>query len=444
MDFDAKERQQLSADALYRLVRSVLRQVPDQRSKTAEILLGDALMAGYAVFALKAPSLLAFDKQRCSDEANLKSLFGLQHVPCDTQMRTILDDIDPQQLRPAFTGVFRQLQRGNALEPFVFFQSHYLLALDGTSYFSSEQIHCSSCLQKKSRNGKVAYSHQMLGAALVHPDLKEVIPLCPEPIIKQDGDTKNDCERNASRRFLEHFRREHPKLPVIVVEDALSANAPHLADLHDHNIRFIIGIKPGSHACLFEQMRTAAETGQARVLTLEDADGTLHHYRWLEKASLNEANPEVLVTMLEYWQISPKGSKAPMRHFSWVTDLPVAADTAPLLVRGGRSRWHIENETFNTLKNQGYHFDHNFGHGDKNLSVVFALLMMLAFLVDQTMQLCDRLFQALWEKMGSKRRLWEHVRGIFQHFQLASMRQLYELLLIDYKATPPPRPANTS
>jgi hypothetical protein len=191
-------------------------------------------------------------------------------------------------------------------------------------------------------------------------------------------------------------------------------------------------------------MRTAAETGQARVLTLEDADGTLHHYRWLEKASLNEANPEVLVTMLEYWQISPKGSKAPMRHFSWVTDLPVAADTAPLLVRGGRSRWHIENETFNTLKNQGYHFDHNFGHGDKNLSVVFALLMMLAFLVDQTMQLCDRLFQALWEKMGSKRRLWEHVRGIFQHFQLASMRQLYELLLIDYKATPPPRPANTS
>lgn len=444
MDFDAKERQQLSADALYRLVRSVFRQVPDQRSEMAEIPLHDALMAGFAVFALKAPSLLAFDKQRCSDEVNLKSLFGLQHVPCDTQMRTILDDIDPQQLRPAFTDVFRQLQRGNALEPFVFFQSHYLLALDGTSYFSSEQVHCSSCLQKKSRNGKIAYSHQMLGAALVHPDLREVIPLCPEPIIKQDGDTKNDCERNASRRFLGHFRREHPKLPVIVVEDALSANAPHLADLRDHNMRFIIGIKPGSHACLFEQMRTAAETGQARVLTLEDADGTLHHYRWLEKASLNESNPEVLVTMLEYWQIPPKRSKAPMRHFSWVTDLPVAADTAPLLVRGGRSRWHIENETFNTLKNQGYHFDHNFGHGDKNLSVVFALLMMLAFLVDQTMQLCDRLFQALWEKMGSKRRLWERVRGIFQHFQLTSMRQLYELLLIDYKATPPARPADTS
>jgi hypothetical protein len=444
MDADAKERQHLSADALYHLVRSVFHEVPEQRTEAAEIPLQDALLAGYAVFALKMPSLLAFDKQRCDDEANLKSLFGLKHIPCDTQMRTILDDVDPQLLRPGFTSVFRQLQRGNALEPFVFFQGHYLMALDGTGYASSEKIHCPACLEKKSRNGKVCYSHQMLGAVLVHPDLKEVIPLCPEPIIKQDGDTKNDCERNATRRFLGHFRREHPKLPVIVVEDALSSNAPHLADLHDYNMRFIIGIKPGSHGFLFAQMRTAAETGQAKVLTLEDADGTLHHYRWLEKASLNESNPEVLVTMLEYWEVPLKGSKAPIRHFSWVSDLPVNEETAPILVRGGRARWHIENETFNTLKNQGYHFDHNFGHGAKNLSVVFALLMMLAFLVDQTMQLCDPLFQALWQKMGSKRRLWERVRGIFQHFHLTSMRQLYELLLIDYKATPPPRPADSS
>jgi hypothetical protein len=278
MDSDAKERQHLSADALFRLVRAVFRKVPDLRSAMAEIPLADCLMAGFAVFALKAESLLAFDKQRCSDEVNLKSIFGLKQVPCDTQMRTILDEVDPQQLRPAFTAVFRQLQRGNALEAFVFFQGHYLLALDGTSYFSSENIHCPSCLEKKSRNGKVAYSHQMLGAVLVHPDLREVIPLFPEPIIKQDGDTKNDCERNASRRCLTRFRQEHPKLPVIVVEDALSANAPHLADLHDHNMRFIIGIKPGSHGFLFEQMQTACETGQAHVLTLEDSAGTLHHY----------------------------------------------------------------------------------------------------------------------------------------------------------------------
>lgn len=438
MNAAAKEREHLSADALFRLVRSTFRAVPDSRSAAAEIPMGDALMAGFAVFALKAPSLLAFDDQRRNDEANLKSLFGIQHVPSDTQMRTILDNVDPPELRPAYTDVFRQLQRGKALEPLVFFLGHYLMALDGTSYFSSEKVHCPSCLEKKSRNGNVSYSHQMLGAALVHPDRKEVIPLCPEPIIKQDGDTKNDCERNASRRFFGHFRREHPKLPVIVVADALSANAPLIADLRDHDFRFILAIKPGSHAFLFEQMRTASETGQAHVLTLEDADGTLHHYRWLEKASLNESNPDVLVTMLEYWEIPPKGSKAPLRHFSWVTELPVNEESAPVLVRGGRARWHIENETFNTLKNQGYYFDHNFGHGEKNLSVVFALLMMLAFLVDQSMQLCDLLFQAALKHSRRKCRLWEKIRGLFQHFHLTSMRHVHELLLSDYKATPPP------
>lgn len=154
----------------------------------------------------------------------------------------------------------------------------------------------------------------------------------------------------------------------------LSSNAPHLADLREHNIRFIIGIKPGSHAFLFEQMQAAYETGRTHVRTLVDPDsiGTLHHYRWLEKASLNESNPDPGapgVTMLEYWEIPPNGSKAPIRHFSWVTDLPVNEETALVLVRGGRARWHIENETFNTLKNQGYHFDHNFGHGNQNLSV---------------------------------------------------------------------------
>jgi hypothetical protein len=440
MDGHSTERRHLSPDNLYRLVRSEFHDVADHRSGSVQISLEDALMAGYAVFALKAPSLLAFDNQRISDEFNLKSLFGVKRVPCDTQMRSILDDVDPESLRAPFTGVFGQLQRGKVLERFVFFQGHYLLALDGTSYFSSEKIHCSSCLEKKSRNGKIAYSHQMLGAALVHPNLREVIPLCPEPIVKQDGDTKNDCERNASRRFLEHFRREHPVLPVIVVEDALSANAPHLADLARHDIRFLIGIKPGSQAFLFEQMRTAVEKGQARVLTVVDEKGVLEHYRWLENAALNESHRHVVVNMLEFWEIHPNGT---IRHFSWITDFSVAEHSAAILSAGGRARWHIENETFNTLKNQGYHFDHNFGHGNNNLSVVLALLMMLAFLIDQTTQLCDHLFQALWEKLGSKRNLWESLRGAFRHFQLTSMRQLYELLLIDYKAIPPVSAAAT-
>jgi hypothetical protein len=99
------------------------------------------------------------------------------------------------------------------------------------------------------------------------------------------------------------------------------------------------------------------------------------------------------------------------------------------LMRGGRARWKIENETFNTLKNQGYNVEHDDGHGTQNLSVVFAVVMMLAFLVDQTQQLCCALFRAVWTKMGSKRLLWERMRALFYDYACASMRQLFEALL---------------
>ncbi len=74
----------------------------------------------------------------------------------------------------------------------------------------------------------------MLGAAIVHPDFKVVIPLCPEMIIKQDGQTKNDCERNAAKRFFERLRKDHPHLSLIINEDALSPNAPHIRDLEKY------------------------------------------------------------------------------------------------------------------------------------------------------------------------------------------------------------------
>ena len=113
-------------------------------------------------------------------------------------------------------------------------------------------------------------------------------------------------------------------------------------------------------------------------------------------------------------------------------------------MRGGRARWKIENETFNTLKNQGYHFDHNYGHGEKHLSVVFALLMMLAFLVDQTQQLCDELFRRAWDKLGSKRMLWEQLREVFHAFALGSMQELLTVLLQGYDKQKPVLREDTS
>ena len=290
-------------------------------------------------------------------------------------------------------------------------------------------------MQKHHRGGGITYYHQLLGATLVHPDRKEVIPLMPEPIINTDGHTKNDCERNASRRWLQHFRREHPNLPVIVLEDGLSANAPHLRDLRDFRMHFIIVVKPGDHAFLFEHLQAADEAGQTQQLTLEEpATGVLHHFRWQHDVPLNESNQDMLVNVLEYWEIHPDGR---VQYFSWITDLTLTKDTVYAVMRGGRARWKIENETFNTLKNHGYRLEHNYGHGEKNLSVVLAVLMLLVFLVDQVQQLCCPLFRAAWKKKVTKRHLWEEIRHHFRAFRFSSMAALLEAVVRGIELRPP-------
>ncbi len=225
-----KERKHLSADALFGLVRSGFATIPDHRSDDADIPLTDALMSAFAMFSLKSPSLLAFDTQRA--DGNLKTIYGIARAPCDSSMREVLDPFSPESMRPSFTGVFGQLQRGKALEAMTFLDGHSLVALDGTGYFSSQTIHCASCLHKQHRNGSITYYHQMLGAAIIHPDKREVIPLMPEPIIKQDGTVKNDCERNAAKRFLVTLRQDHPHLKFIITEDSTYHALLHTARGH--------------------------------------------------------------------------------------------------------------------------------------------------------------------------------------------------------------------
>jgi hypothetical protein len=256
----------------------------------------------------------------------------------------------------------------------------------------------------------------------------------PEPIGRQDGPEKNDCERNAAKRLLVKLRQDHPHLKLIVTEDGLSSHAPHLEVLHDHNVHSILGVKAGDHAYLFERVAGAEQAGRVTYDDRQDAEtGLRHHFRLVSDMPLNESHTDLRVNFLEGWEW--EGDE--VQHVSWITDLRLNKGTVYQLMRGGRARWRSENETFNTLKNQGYHFEHNYGHGYRPLSVVFAMLMMLAFLVDQVQQLCCPLFQAVWAQRGSKRRLWEKMRALFSHYALVSMRQLFEALFYGLRKLAP-------
>jgi len=414
-------RKYLSADGLHNLVIESLRKenFPSIRS---DISWQDCVMSGLAIFGLKFPSLLQFEKNKISPfiKRNLRTLYHVQDAPSDSCLRERLDILLPKNFRRSFKLIFACLQRGKMLERYKYLGNYYLVSIDGTGQYSSNTVHCKNCCEKHNRSGEITYYHQMLGAVIVHPNERVVIPLAPEPIIKKDGNKKNDCERNASKRLLQDLRREHPHLKLIIVEDGLASNQPHLSLLDSLNMRYIIGVKPGDHDFLFDWIKEAK--GKEVVRT---KDKIRHVFRYVNDVPLSDQHFDYRVNVLEYWEEKPNGKK---QHFSWATSFKITDDNVFELMRAGRARWRIENETFNTLKNQGYNFEHNYGHGYENLCSILTMLMMLAFLIDQVKQLCDKVYQKI-RKQHALFDIFEKVRVLIHFVVWDNWESLYSSIL---------------
>lgn len=226
----------------------------------------------------------------------------------------------------------------------------------------------------------------------------------------------------------------YPHLQFIITEDRLRANAPHIKTLHAHPLHDIVGSKAGEHAWLFKHGDAADPAGRVTHETRHDrATGLVHRFRFVNQVPLHASNAKVYVNCSEYWEVQGQH----VQPCSGGTDIRVSQRNVSRLMRGGRARWKSENDTCNTLKNQGYHFAHHAGHGTQNLSVVFALVMRLAFLVDHTQQRCCAVLQAVWAKLGSTRLLGERIRALFSPYAVASMRQRLEALFDGLKKPAP-------
>ncbi|KIC75768.1 Transposase IS4 family protein [Neochlamydia sp. TUME1] len=329
----AKEKKYLCAAGLLAITRKAFTRIkePSVSSKKAKVPLVDCLMSGLALFGLKFPSLLKFDQRKEEPiiKHNLLTLYKIEKVPSDTYLRERLDVISPSLLRGAFCKLFAHLPRGKVLENFLFLNNYYLLSLDGTGVFSSETIHCKHCCEKKHRDGSSSYYHQILAGSIVHPDCQEVIPVGPEPISNEDGASKNDCESNAAKRFIQAFRKEHPHLNVIVTQDALSANGPHLKELQQAKLHYIIGVKPEGNASLFEWMQGL----DFEELTIKEKKGELN-IRFINGVPLNDTHADLQVNFFESWINDSKQGK---KHFTWITDLPINANNVYELIQEAKS-----------------------------------------------------------------------------------------------------------
>lgn len=422
-----KAASELKIDKLIGWLSTKFKDFTDKRGSNASINLKDSLLSGFAMFSLKDKSVLKFNNMRDERELNLKQVYKIDQAPSDSGMRTILDKVNVEELKEVFKGLVNKLRKLRIWKEYEYYRGHIICSIDGVHHFSSEKICCDKCMEYKKTNGKVEYRHYLLSGSIVHPEKKEVMPIIHEPIVKQDGLEKNDCERNAAKRLLPDLRVLFPTEKLIVVEDALSANGPHLRAIKEEDFRYVINVKPKGNKYLFDLMNRKEAHKEVHLFE-EQRDDLIHKYRYANDLPLNSENRDIRVNFLEYHQIDPSGKKED-KVFSWITDFKLTKKTVYPIMRIGRSRWKVENETFNTLKNQEYNFEHNYGHGKENLTTVFVLLMMLAFWVDQIQQGWNELFQQAWQKAGTKVDLWERVRSKFYDFVVESMEMIYLLII---------------
>ncbi len=424
-------RKTLSMPSLLDRVRDGFEDIPDPRKKKADYPLVDVLMSALAMFSLKDGSLLQFDQQR-NDQArrhNLETLFGIKSAPCDTQMRTVCDWVDPIHFRPIFVDIHQELQRQGILEEYRFL-GKYLVSIDGTGVFSSNDVCCPDCCSKQHKDGSVEYYHQLLVAVLVHPDKKTVLPFCPEAITRQDGQEKNDCEHNASKRLIPQLVKEFPRREFIVLQDAIACNGPHIKMLKSHGLSYIITAKPAVNSLLLNTVLDGLDDGRTQEIAGTTPEGYVCGYRYANNVPLNHEHKDLLVNFIDYWEEYPDGTSF---MYACVTDILLTADNVADVVKAGRSRWKVENETFNTLKNQDYNLEHNYGHGQKHLSTTLAVLMILAFLLDQIQETCCQYFQAARNRFYSRKALWNKMRGLFNDYLIDDWTAFFTAIIWGHK-----------
>jgi hypothetical protein len=425
-------KKHLSFSSLRKLLSECFNKIPEFRQDAkVNYSIHDAMMSGFACMYFQDPSLLQFQErmQQARHKSNLLTLFGVKEIPKDNQLRNIVDEVASSGFEYFFEEYVRKLQRGKQLEEYQILPGLYLHTLDATGFFSSENICCPHCLtkthNKDEEDEKVRFMHQALQMAIMHPDKRQVIPLMPEEIKNTDGQSKQDCEVNAAKRLIKKLYAAHPRLGIVLLGDDIYSRQPMIEEVKNHNMHYLFVAKPSSHKYLQEWIDAYKELPSCEHTNF--AKGERYVLEWMNKVPLHDGENAPLVNYLlcrVYKKDKKIGEEKITYQNSWITDIELDKGNVYKLARGGRCRWRIENECFNTLKNQGYHLEHSYGHGEKNLCFNFYLLILIAFSFHQVFELADKLYQTCRGKFCSKRYMWETLRAYIKLLVFESWEDL--------------------
>jgi hypothetical protein len=419
-----------------------IKQIKDPRSKSnaTKFKIDDAMLSAFSMFFMQSQSFLEYQRQMQSRSGknNVQSIFGVEEIPSDQQIRNILDLISANSLNVVFEKIYQFLQNGKHLKRYERLGGNLLICLDGTEYHSSSKISCECCSTRNHRNGKVTYSHTAILPVIAAPNCAEVISLPPEFVTPQDGHEKQDCETAAAKRWISRHHHLFQGQAITLLGDDLYSRQPMCQHCLDAEMNFIFTCLPSSHSSLYEWLDYLEKNGEVQHLTTKHRKGKsieIYTYGFVNQIPLREQEPSLLVNWCEL-TVRNSADNSEVFHNAFVTNHAIDIDNVAEIVEAGRCRWKTENENHNVLKTKGYNLEHNFGHGQKHLSATLLSLNLLAFLFHTVLQLIDSSYQEIRRKRGTRRGFFQDILSLTKYFVFKSWQNLIEFMLGDAPVFP--------
>jgi hypothetical protein len=422
-------------------LRRSLTVIPEHRKgRNTQYEIEDAGLGAFSVFYLQSPSFLAYQQQMKEHQGrdNAKSLFGIEDIPTDTHIRNLLDPVDPCLLREPFWEIYHLVQVSGHLDSYRHVGGTLLCSIDGTRYFSSEKIHCANCTVYEHKD-QTLYAHMVMAAVLSAPGQPHVLALEPEFIVPQDGHDKQDCEQQAIKRWVKRNAERFADWSVTVLTDDLHSHQPLCELLLEYKFHFILTCKPESHEALYQELELLTKVTDAhQTKTIRRWTGRRHEqwrYHWVVQVPLRAGANALRVNWCEVTVVREDTGEQ-VYHNAWITSHALNADTVGEVADAGRARWKVENEGFNVLKNQGYQFEHNFGHGQQHLSAVLLTMLFLAFLFHSVLHLTCPMYQAIRHAVGARRNFFDHLRALTTYLYFPSWDEMIAFMFQKLELSP--------
>jgi hypothetical protein len=382
---------------------------------------------------MQSPSFLEYQRQLHHRQGhdNAQTLFGVEPIPCDNQIRTLLDPIAPRYFPPVFFEGFAHREQQHWFDPFRVLDEQLFVALDGTQYFSSQALHCQNCLTRQLANGQTLYYHAAIPPVIVCPGHAPVIALAPEYIMPQDGHEKQDCEHAAGKRWMTQHATTLVPPHVTLLGDALYSKAPFWALALQQGFNFILGCQPDAHPQWYERLAFWQAQGAIAHREQRCRKGRVTEVtisRFLNDVLRQDGKHARSVHWVEMTVINAKTGEQ-LYYNTFLTNHHLSAENVAQGAQAGRGRWKIENDNNNVLKTKGYHLEHNFGHGKQYLSATMLSLNLLAFLFPTVLEWSDEQYALLRQVLARRQTFFEDMRALTCYMVFESWHHLMDFMM---------------